>query len=213
MATMTVVGVVGNIRTMFQAGDEPQIYASSLQQNEPSVLLLVRPAGTTKLPLDAVKRAIWSVEPRQAVFSIRPLDELIAERTMLQRAVAAFIGGFALLAFVMSITGVYAVVTYLISRRVKEIAMRRAIGARGQDVLTLLAGPAFLWTTAGVLVGVGGAVVGSGVLRATVTGVLPLNSATVLVTGLSYLVVVGCAICVPAFIALRIDPITALRSE
>jgi ABC-type antimicrobial peptide transport system permease subunit len=132
---------------------------------------------------------------------------------MLQRAVAAFIGGFALLAFVMSITGVYAVVTYLISRRVKEIAMRRAIGARGQDVLSLLAGPAFLWTTAGVLVGVVGAMLGSGVLRATVTGVLPLDLATVLVTGLSYLVVVGCAICVPAFIALRIDPITALRSE
>jgi ABC-type antimicrobial peptide transport system permease subunit len=54
---------------------------------------------------------------------------------------------------------------------------------------------------------------GSGVLRATVTGVLPLDSATVVVTGLSYLVVVGCAICVPAFIALRIDPVTALRSE
>ena len=213
MATMTVVGVVGNVRTMFQAGDEPQIYVSSLQQNEPSVLLLVRPAGSTTLPVDAVKRAIWSAEPRQAVFSIRPLDELIAERTMLQRAVAAFIGGFALLAFVMSITGVYAVVTYLISRRVKEIAMRRAIGARGQDVLSLLAGPAFLWTTAGVLVGVVGAMLGSGVLRATVTGVLPLDLATVLVTGLSYLVVVGCAICVPAFIALRIDPITALRSE
>jgi hypothetical protein len=128
MATMTVVGVVGDIRTIFQPGDEPQIYASSLQQNEPSVLLLVRPAGSTQLPLDAVKCAIWSVEPRQAVFSIRPMDELVAERAMLQRAVAAFIGGFALLAFVMSITGVYAVVTYLISRRVKEIAMRRAIG-------------------------------------------------------------------------------------
>jgi predicted permease len=213
MATMTVVGVVGNIRTMFQAGDEPQIYASSLQQNEPSVLLLVRPAASTKLPLEAVKRAIWSVEPRQAVFSIRPMDELIAERTMLQRTVAAFIGGFALLAFVMSITGVYAVVSYLISRQVKEIALRRAIGARVQDILSLLAGPALLWTIVGVLVGVGGAVAGSSVLRATVTGVVPLDAATILVTGLSYLGVVGCAICVPAFIALRIDPVTALRSE
>jgi ABC-type antimicrobial peptide transport system permease subunit len=141
------------------------------------------------------------------------MDELIAERTMLQRAVAAFIGGFALLAFVMSITGVYAVITYLISRRVKEIALRRAIGAGVQDVLSLLAGPALLWTIVGVLVGIVGAMLGSGVLRATVAGVLPLDSATVLVTGLSYLVVVGCAICVPAFIALRIDPVTALRLE
>jgi hypothetical protein len=60
---MTVVGVVGNVRTMFQAGDEPQIYVSSLQQNEPSGLLLVRPAGSTTLPGYAVKRAIWAAEP------------------------------------------------------------------------------------------------------------------------------------------------------
>ena len=91
--------------------------------------------------------------------------------------------------------------------------MRRAIGARGRDVLSLLAGPVVLWTIAGVLVGVVGAMLGTGLLRATVAGVLPLDSATVLVTGLSYLVVVGCTICVPAFIALRIDPVTALRSE
>ena len=113
----------------------------------------------------------------------------------------------------MSITGVYAVVTYLTSRRVKEIAMRRAIGARGRDVVSLLAGPAFRWTIRGHLLGVVGAMLGSGVLRATVTGVIPLDTTTVLVTGFSYLVVVGCAICVPAFIALRIDPVIALRSE
>ena len=210
---MTVVGVVGNIRTTFQVGDEPQMYASSLQQNEPNVLLLVRPAASTTVPLNAVKSAIWSVEPRQAVFSIRPMEELVAERTILQRAVAALIGGFAILAFVMSITGVYAVVTYLTSRRVKEIALRRAIGARSQDVVSLLAGPAFRWTMAGVLLGVVGAVLGSGLLRATVTGVIPLDTITVVVTGVSYLAVVGCAICVPALVALRIDPATALRSE
>ena len=212
-ATMTVVGVVGNVRPVFQAEDVPQIYASSLQQNEPSVLLLVRPATGVALPLDAVKQAIWSVEPRQAVFSIRPMEELIAERTMLQRAVAALIGGFAILAFLMSITGVYAVVTYLTSRRVKEIALRRAIGARSQDILSLLAGPSFRWTMAGVVVGVAGAVAGSAALRATLTGVVPLDAVTLVVTGVSYVAVVAGAICVPALVALRIDPATALRSE
>jgi putative ABC transport system permease protein len=212
-ATMTVVGVVGNVKTVFQAGDEPQIYASSLQQNEPSMLLLIRPAASTRLPLDAVKRAIWSVEPRQAVFSIRPMEELIAERTMLQRAVAALIGGFATLAFVMSITGIYAIVTYLTSRRVKEIALRRAIGARTYDVVSLLAGAAFRWTMAGVLAGAAGAVLGSGLLRATVPGVVALNTITVVVIGISYLAAVACAVCVPAVVAMRIDPAAALRAE
>jgi putative ABC transport system permease protein len=212
-ATMTIVGVVGNVRTTFQTEDEPQIYASSLQQNEPSVLLLVRPAPPAPLQIDAVKRAIWSVEARQAVFSIRPMEELVADRTMLQRSVAALIGAFAMLAFVMSITGVYGVVTYLTSRRVREIALRRAIGARGYDVVSLLAGAAVRWTIGGVLAGAAGAIVVSGLLRASMSGVLPLDTITIVLTGVSYVVAVGCAICLPAFIALRIDPAVVLRSE
>ena len=141
------------------------------------------------------------------------MEELSGERTMLQRAVAALIGGFATLAFVMSITGIYAVVTYLTSRRVKEIALRRAIGARTYDVVSLLAGPAFRWTMAGVLVGAAGAVLGSGLLRAAVSGVVALNTITVVVIGISYLAVVACAVCVPAVIAMRIDPAAALRAE
>jgi hypothetical protein len=64
-----------------------------------------------------------------------------------------------------------------------------------------------------VLVGAAVAVLGSGLLRATVTGVVALNTITVVVIGIAYLAVVACAVCVPAVVAMRIDPAAALRAE
>ena len=64
-----------------------------------------------------------------------------------------------------------------------------------------------------MLVGSAGAVLASSLVRATVTGIVPLDAMTVVATGVAYLAIVGCAICVPAAVALRIDPASALRSD
>jgi ABC-type antimicrobial peptide transport system permease subunit len=216
-ATRTIVGVVGNVRPMFQVGDVPQIYVPLLQQDEPSVALLVRTrsgaAAPSSPPIDAVKRAIWSVVPQQAVFGVEPLPEVLSGRIADHRAVAMLLSGFALLAFVMSVAGVYTVVAYLVSRRTREIALRRAIGARAGDVLVLLAGPTFRWAAAGIGAGIAGAVAASRSLGAVVTGVIPLDGMTLLVVCGAYLLVVAVAMGVPALRALRLDPATALRAE
>jgi ABC-type antimicrobial peptide transport system permease subunit len=184
-----------------------------LQQEEPSVVLLVRPRPGADTPVDAVKRAVWSVSPAQALFGIEPFASLASERMAEHRSVALLLGAFALLAVVMSITGVYTVVAYLVSRRTREIALRRAIGATGADVLSLLAGQTFRWTLGGVAAGIAGAVAGSGSLRAAVAGVVPLEPATLFVIAIVYMVVVAVAVGVPALRALRLDPATALRAE
>jgi predicted permease len=212
-ATMTIVGVVGNVRPMFQQADEPQIYVSVLQQDEPSVALIVRAGENRPLSVKAVKQAVWSVVPQQAVFGVVAMADLVAGSMADHRAVATLLGSFALLALVMSVTGIYTVVTYLMSRRTKEIALRRAIGARGVDMFALLAGPAVRWTLAGVLAGALGAVAAGRVLRAALAGIVPLDALTVVLISALYLVVVAVAMSVPAIKALRVDPATALRAE
>jgi ABC-type antimicrobial peptide transport system permease subunit len=113
----------------------------------------------------------------------------------------------------MSMAGVFSVVSYLTSRRHREIAVRRAIGAGNADVMWLLSGQTFRWILAGLIVGVGGGVLASRALRATVTGLVDLDVTTVAVPIAAYLVVAAIAMIVPALRALRIDPASALRSE
>jgi putative ABC transport system permease protein len=212
-ATMTIVGVVGNVRPPFQTSDVPQVYVSYLQQAEPSMFVLVRPKTGRPVMVDLIKRAIWSVEPRQAVFAIRPLDEMLAQAVQGPRIVTTIIGSFAALAAVMSIAGIFAVISYLTSRRLKEIALRRAIGAQTPDVLWLLAGRTFLWTLIGLAAGAGGATLASGAFRAIVPGLLPLDLATVAWTGAGYLIVVAIATILPSLQGLRVDPASMLRAE
>ena len=212
-AIMTIVGVVGNVRPMMQTEDVPQLYVSYQQQSEPDMMLLLRPRDGTALPLDAVKRAIWSVEPRQAVFAIRTMDELLAQSVQGHRVVAMLLGTFAALAFVISIAGIFAVVSYLTSRRVKEIALRRAIGAQPADVIRLLAGQTFGWTLVGLAAGATAATLASNALRATIPGIVPLDAPLVAITSVAYLAIVTLAALLPALKALRIDPASALRAE
>jgi putative ABC transport system permease protein len=212
-ATMTIVGIVGNVRPPFQVGDVPQIYVSYRQQSEPSIVLMVRTAPPTPAPVAAIKQAIWSVEARQAVFDVHTLEGQLAQATSNQRAIATLIGGFAALALALSISGVYTVITYLVSRRFKEIAVRRAIGATGGDVMWSLAGPTLVWTLAGLIAGAAGAAAASRALRAAVSGIVPLELSLTAIVAAAYLLVVLLAIGAAARAALRIDPVVALRAE
>jgi putative ABC transport system permease protein len=212
-ATMTIVGVVGNVRPPFQVGEVPQIYVSYRQQSEPNIVLTVRTLSRTSAPIAAIKRAIWSVEPRQAVFDVDSLESQLALATNSQRALARLLAGFAALALAMSISGVYTVITYLVCRRFREIAIRRAIGATGRDVMWSLARPTLGWTLAGLIAGAAGAIAGSRGLRAAVTGVVPLNLSLTTAVAAAYLFVVVLAIAAAARGALRIDPAVALRAE
>jgi len=212
-ATMTIVGVVGNVRPPFQTGDVPQLYVSYQQQGEPNMALIVRTSPRAVLPLAQIKQTVWSVDGRQALFGVGSLDEQIAFATASQRALAILIGGFAVLALAISLSGIYAVVTYLVSRRVKEIAVRRAIGATATDVVRTLAAPTLRWTIVGLALGAVGAVSGTRLLRAAVTGVLPLEPALMSLVMASYFLVVVAVIAVASRSALRIDPAAALRGE
>ena len=212
-ATMTIVGVVGNVRPPYQTNDVPQLYVSSVQQSEPNMFVLVRPQAGRAVRLDAIKSAIRSVEPRQAVFAVQPLEEILSRSFQGPRIVATIIGSFAALAVFMAIAGIFAVISYLTSRRMKEIALRRAIGAQAPDVLRLLAGRTLLWTVIGLGAGAGLATLVSGLFRAIVPGLQPPDPATIAYTSAGYLFVVAAATLIPSLQGLRADPASMLRSD
>ena len=211
-AMLTIVGVVGDVRPVVQTAI-PQIYVPNFQQTEPNQTLLVRSATAGAVSPEAVKKAIRSIVPEQPVFNIRPLTEIVAQSFADQRAIAFILGSFAFLALFMSVTGVFTVVTYLTSRRAKEIAIRLAIGAKSRDVLRLLAGQTLVWTVIGLVLGLAGSVAASTALRASLRGLVRLDPVMLGFVAGFYLLLVTAAICLPAAKALRVDPVSTLRVD
>jgi putative ABC transport system permease protein len=210
---LTIVGVVGDVRSVIQTSSMPQIYVPNFQQTEPNQTLLVRSSTAGLVSSEAVKKAIQSVVPDQPVFNIRPLTEIVTQPLAAQTAIAFMLGSFAFLALFMSVTGVFTVVTYLTSRRAKEVAIRIAIGAQSRNVIRLLAGQTLVWTLIGLVLGLAGAVAASKALRATLRGLGQLDPLTLGFVAGFYLIIVAAAICLPALKALRVDPGSILRVD
>jgi putative ABC transport system permease protein len=214
-ATMKIVGVVGDVQaTPLDTKPVSQIYVANLQQFEPNMNILVRTSPGSGVTAEAIKKAIWSVSPEQPVFNIQPLSELISTSLAEQRYIALLLVGFAGLALFMSATGVYTVVSYLVARRTREIAVRMAIGARAGDIVRLVSGQTLGWTVAGLVAGVAVTIASSGVTRTALRGVSELDASMMAALVVFYLAVAGCAVCAPVARALRfLDPATALRAE
>jgi putative ABC transport system permease protein len=212
---MTIVGVVADVQaTVFDTQPVPQIYISNLQQSEPNMNIVVRALPGSAIAGEALKKAIWSVSPDQPVFNIQPMSQLISRSFAEPRYLALLLGTFAALALLMSATGVYTVVSYLVARRTREIAVRLAIGARARDILRLVSAQTLGWTVAGLAAGVVVTIASRGATRAALRGVGELDLPTIATLSIFYLVVAGCAMCVPVARALRcLDPAAALRAE
>jgi putative ABC transport system permease protein len=217
--TATIIGVVGDVRPSHRLELPPQIYTSYLQQSEPNATLLVRTAAGQGAPIDAIKQAIRTVVPEQAIFDIRPLTDVIAQSTYTPRLMTRLLGSFAVLAVALAMLGVYTVVSYLTARRTKEVALRRAIGATSNDVLRLLGVPTLRWTAAGIAIGIFAA---AGLLRmipsvANALGLPPeslqLDPPTIGAAMILYAFVVCAAVLAPAARALRVQPGIILRAE
>ena len=215
---MTIVGVVRDIR--FDALDEPQeptIYTPYLQKQQPwkrFTAIVIRPKpGMEKAVADAVKQKVWSVDAQLPVTHVFPMIEVMRKSVEDRRLVTLLLAAFAALAVMLSMMGVYGVIAYIVTERRQEVGVRVALGAKRADILWLIIRQGLPLLAAGLILGSAGALGSTRVLRK----LLFATSATDLPTFMAVaglLASVGLlAMIVPATRAMRIDPMTALRSE
>jgi putative ABC transport system permease protein len=210
----TIVGVVGDTRMWGTALDvRPQLYVPSLQNWEPNAAIAVRTTAGAPPPIQAIKEAIWSVAPEQAIFNVRSMSEIVSGSVAEPRFTTRLLGSFAVLALVLSVAGVYVFVSYLISRRTREIAIRMAMGAQRSHVFWLVSGQTIRWTLGGLAIGAGGAVAASRALEGTLAGVGHMDLPTLATAGAMYLMISISAAYVPARRAFRLDAMRAFRCD
>jgi putative ABC transport system permease protein len=211
---MTVVGVVGDVR---QDGPVepayPQIYVPLAQVSSRGLLVALRTEGDPLAMVPSVRRALASVDPTLALARIATMDDRLATTLARPRVNALLLAGFAGTALLLAALGIYGVIAYSVVQRTRELGIRVALGAQGDDVLRLVLRQGMAPVAAGLLLGLCGAAAASRVLQSLLYGVAATDAATYLAVAAFLATVATAASYLPARHATRADPMTALRAE
>lgn len=208
-----VVGVVGDVRNDgLEKPTVPEIYLSSgLVAVNPMHFIVRSPLPESSL-LPLIRRAVQRVDPAQPVHSVAAMPEVVEGSLSLQRVSSFMTGFFAIAALLLAGLGVYGVVAYSVRQRTVEIGTRVALGASGQDVVTLVVGGGIKMAEWGIAIGAAGTAAATWVLIRDFgihdIGSRPFVYSIAIIAAISVL-----ASLVPAWRATLLSPMVAIRNE
>jgi len=218
-----VVGVVGDVKSdgLDQNRPPAMLYVPLGQLSAPSaggwrsfsMTLVVRSSAKPASLVSAVSNAVHDVDRNIPVRNVLTMDELVTTSLSQQRFNLMLLGAFAVLALILAAIGIYSVLSYSVRRRVQEIGIRLALGARISDVLRMIVIEGMRPTLLGVTIGIVGALALGQVMSSLVYGVKPTDPLTFLAVAMVLAVVALSATIIPAYRAARVDPMVALRYE
>ena len=210
-----IVGVVPHLK--FRGYDDaiptPALFLPESQVGRTNLTLFVRASGNVKRLEKPIRDIITRLDPTQPVYDVRTMEERVAETWATQRLLTFLLTIFAGLALLLAAVGLYGVLAYSAFRRLREIAVRLALGARPAHIRGLVMGHGLRLFGVGIVVGAIGVAASASVIRSFLFGVSPLDAQTYLVVGFILSVVTILAAWLPARRACRVNPIVALRAE
>jgi putative ABC transport system permease protein len=163
--------------------------------------------------LNEISQAVWSVNPNLPLAAVQTVEEIRASSMAQTSFALVMLGIAASVALLISVVGIYGVIAYAVSQRTREIGLRMALGAQIRDVRTLFVRHGLVVTAAGIVLGIGIAVVVTRVMSGFLFGVGPMDPTTYAVVSATLAAVALLATYLPARRASRIDPIAALRTD
>ena len=214
---MTVVGVVDNVKFVNLRHDLdafPVVYAPLLQSQVVINLNVIarargNPAGMTATIRDEIQR----FDSAMPVYNIATMQERLSDQADETRSYTLLMGLFAALALLLSVVGIYGVMSYMVTERTREIGIRMALGASRGDVLRLVITQGMALAVSGIVIGLGGAFALTRFMESLLYGVSATDTATFAALSLALAGVAALASYIPARRATRVDPMVALRHE
>ena len=219
-STLTVVGVVRDIKVRgLERSNEPQIYLSAYQVPMgtgalyiPKDLVIKAPGHGTDL-LPQVREIVRRADAEQPISDVRMLTEVVARETQDRKAQIEILAALAVIALVLTAVGIQGLLAFLVTQRSQEIGVRLALGAEPRRVAGMIVREAARWTAIGGVAGLGLAYLAARAMRALLFGLDPGDPGTFLAgLGLVLLVTLAAALA-PAYRAVRISPLVAMRAE
>ena len=211
---LSIVGVVRDVKYRGLPDNptaDPDIYLPFIDRNQ-QFSLAVRASVPPSSLVAPVRAVIRATDPSIPIYDVSTMDALIGGQTSQSRFTMWLMGVFAAVALLLSVIGIYGVMSYLVSQRTREIGIRLALGAAGRDILTLVVGNGARLIGLGILIGL----VAAFALQRLVASLLYGVSAADTASAIAVAILAGVALLacyVPALRATRVDPLHALRYE
>ena len=211
----TIIGVVKDIRE--RGLDLPMKPASYLLMDQgnadPGAFLAVRTETDPSAASKAVVDAIWAVDKDQPVSLVRTMDDIIDAQFEKRGLQMMLLSIFAGLALSLACLGIYGVLSYLVTQRIREVGLRMALGATAREITLLFVRPALGLTAVGIVAGIAVSAVAARTMRTMLYEITPADPTTHAGVAVLVLLVALLACYVPARRASRVDPMVALREE
>jgi predicted permease len=210
-----IVGVVGDIRLgAAQREMRPAMYLPAGQLNPWCCLYSVVRTSLDPASLEAsVQRIVWSLDKDIPVTRVRTMNELMFSELAQPRFATVLLSTFAGLALVLTIVGLYGVMTYTVSRRTREIGVRIALGAQRSTVLKMVLRDASILLAVGIAMGMAAALASASVLESMLYGTGSRNPVVLMEVCIAVAAAGLLAAYIPALRAAKVDPLVALRYE
>lgn len=209
-----IVGVAKDGK-YFNIAEEPRpfLWTPIAQNYAPGGILIVRTNTNPESLVGPVRNAVQSLDPNLPLFDIKTLNEHMKLPLFPAKIAATVLGGFGLIALVLSAIGIYGITSYTVAQRTHEIGIRLALGAQLSDVLRLVLSHGLKLTIIGTAIGLVGAYL---LMRALSSVLYGVSATDPLTFGVVSVLLVGVALAacyLPARRATEVNPLVALRDE
>ena len=209
-----IVGVVADVRNRaLNTEPKPAYYLPQSQVPFNQLILVMKTAGDPNSLISSATREVRLMDQELPVFGVKTMDEYIAGSVAAPRFNTTLLSIFAAVALVLTVIGLYGVMSYSVAQRTNEIGIRMALGAQTRDVLQLIVKQGLQLVLIGLVLGLAGALALTRLLSSLLFGVKTKDPATFVAIAVLLALVSLLACYVPAWRATKVDPLEALRYE
>jgi predicted permease len=213
--TIEIVGVVANFSYRGLREESEQAYFPIIEGEgtEPGAQFYVRVRGTPERAAQSIRSIVHNADPALPITNFRTVDEQVQRSLNTERILATLTSGFGALAVLLSLVGLYGVMSFVVSQRRREIGIRMALGARATSAVWLVLRDAIVMIAAGTAVALPCVVVLGRLVESELFGVTATDPTTIAGTTLVLALAALAAALIPAYGASTVNPTDALRAE
>ena len=208
-----IVGVVADISYRGVRDHSEQVFFPLFEHDDTGATFYIKVRGTPEQAISSIRRLVRQDDPRLPILWFRTLDDQVNRSLSSERLLAALSASFGALALLLSLIGLYGVMSFVVTRRTREIGIRLALGATGSSAIRLVLRDAVVMIGAGMAIALPCVAALGKLIQAQLFGITATDPSTVAAAALLLAAGALAAAFIPAWRASNVSPTDALRLE